>query len=413
VAPKVQKSPDRFPNFEPDRNTFAAFSTRQAPTSTTVWLGGKIDMDVGREDSYSLRIDGPDKAWVHMNQHVVEQHAEAWWIRGWFKSEGVGGRGLQLRVKYAFQPKPEKIFYIGGHGTREWTHFSFVTDVLKQRDCTDISFELDGPGAVWIDDVALTALKPGEEKKVTRFTAPAGVEPRKDMVMNLPMTEKPGRGVYDASHNGNHLMLGGDVEWVREDGRAFLRFDGVDDTGTIWVRPTLHPLDNHPRGVKLKTLFPLDAFTYEVWVRPRPAKGSKPTVMSVFHFRRNPKVRFDSFRAKDRTCRLSYQNDRHKGEEIRFHTRVKCGRWYHIVGTHGNGKVAVYVNGKKLGEAPYDTSGFGFEYFAYTWKYHVGCWYGKAEQLLQGDLGPFRLYTRALTPPEVTRLYKTGWPKAD
>jgi len=417
VADKVAKSPDRFPNFDPTGNTFAGFSTRQEPTSTMVWESGDADEHVGRTDSRSLRIGGPGNAAVRIYQYVVEQNAERWWIRGWFKSSGVSGRGLQMRVKYAYNPKPEEAFYLGGQGDRDWTYFSFISDVLKRRDCTDISFELDGGGTVWIDDVAVSALREGQRPDTTRFPMPSGLEPRADMVIDLPMTSRPaGRGVCDASYNGHHLLLFGSPRWAQEQGRGFLRFDGVDDRGTIPLKPTLMPLDYKTPMGSIKTLFPLKAFTYEIWARPQVPVGGPNARVTLFHFRFNPIVQFDTFRTSDGTCRLSYQNDRRRpsdrwkaGEQLRIHARVPYGRWLHIVATHGDGEVVLYVNGKSVGRATYDQNGPGFEFFAYTAQYNVGCWYGK-NQFYHGDMGPFRLYTRALSAEEVAERYQSGWP---
>jgi len=74
------------------------------------------------------------------------------------------------------------------------------------------------------------------------------------------------------------------------------------------------------------------------------------------------------------------------------------------VATHGNGKVTLHLNGKVAGEADYDPKGPGFAFFAYKWQYDVGSFVGQL-RWLTGDLGPFRLYTRALAADEVTRLY--------
>jgi len=100
-----------------------------------------------------------------VEEYAVEQHATQWWVRGWTRSKGVAGRGLQLRVKYSYAAGPEQVFYLDGRGDRDWTWFSYVTDVLKQRDCTDIRLELDGFAQVWIDDVAVSALTDGSLPK--------------------------------------------------------------------------------------------------------------------------------------------------------------------------------------------------------------------------------------------------------
>ena len=400
IAEQTATSPDRFANFDPSGCTFDRTSTRQQPTHTMVWEQGEPDSSVGRRDSYSLRIDGPDRARVQIYQYAVEQNARQWWVRGWFKSKGVGGRGLQLRMKYSYSAKPEQIFYIGGRGDHDWTPFSFVTDVLKQRDCTDLTLELDGPGTVWIDDVAISAILDGKTPKTTVFAEPKDLVARKDMVIDLAMSVKPGRGVYDSSHNGHHLMLEGEPAWKQENGRGFLQLDGIDDGGFIFLRPTIEPLgQGHDRQ------FPLKAFSYEVWFRPlTPTPENKARQMMIFHYRFNPIMRLEAFK-KD-SCQLYYQNDQFKAEQIRFKESIRLNRWHHVVATHGtDGKVAFYVDGKLAGEASHKAGGL-YLFFAYTWKYSVGRWWFDKSRQFHGDLGPFRLHTKALSAAEVAERFR-------
>ena len=98
-------------------------------------------------------------------------------------------------------------------------------------------------------------------------------------------------------------------------------------------------------------------------------------------------------------------------EKVKIETRAPTGQWLHIVATHGDGEVALYINGEPVGQASYDPSTPGFEFFAYTWQYHVGCWYGQ-KMHYRGDIGPIRLYTDALSAPEVAERFRSGWPTA-
>ena len=403
VAERVATSPDRYANFDPSGCTFDKTSTRQQPTHTMVWEQGEHDPSVGRTDSHSLRIDGPDRARVQVYQYAIEQNAEQWWVRGWFKSKGVAGRGLQLRVKYSYSAKPEQIFYIGARGDHDWTPFCFVTDVLKRRDCTDLTLELDGPGTVWIDDVALSAILDGKTPKTTTFPEPTDLAARKDLVIDLAMSAKPGRGVYASSHNGHHLMLEGEPEWKQEQGRGFLRLDGIDDGGFIHLRPSLEPLGQaHDRQ------FPLNAFSYEAWFRPRtPTPENKAQQMMIFHYRFNPIMRLERFQGD--SCQLYYQNDQFKAEEIRFETPIDLKRWHQAVATHGaDGEVAFYVDGELVGDASHKEGGL-YLFFAYHWKYSVGRWWFDKSRQFHGDLGPLRLHTKALSADEVAERFRVGF----
>jgi len=408
VSPKVAAGREREAVFEPKGTSFQKTCTRAEPTATMVWNGGTIDSAVGRKDSHSLRIDGFDSAGLHMHHYMIEQFAKRWWVRGWARSKGVGGRGLQLRVKYAAKPLPEDVFYLGGRGDRDWTYFSFITEVPRVGDTTDVTFEMDGPGQVWLDDVAFTALTGKETPETTEFPMPEGLEPRTDRLVDLPMTRQPTKAVYDESRNGHNLHLAGPT-WQKEKGRGFLRFDGVDDGATIRLAPALYPLDVKVGTSLRKALFPLKAFSYEFWVRPDRPVGTTSR-MTILNYRWNPKVYLDQLTGE--TCRLVFQNNLANGPELSINAEVAFKQWHHVVATHGNGRVVLYVDGKKSGEAAYDPKAEGFDFFAYRLEYHVGCYYGKSERFC-GDLGPLRLYTRALTAEEVQQHLKTGWPKAE
>ena len=407
VAPKVRESSDEFAVFEPGGSAFDKLSTRQEPKSMTVWQGGQVDRETGREDSHSLRIEGPGKAWVQIYQHLVEANAERWWVRGWFKSKGVEGRGLQLRTKYSYREQPERIFYMGARGDNDWTRFSFVTDVFTQRDCTDVCFELDGAGQVWLDDVAVSALKPDQAPERTAFNLPRDLAASDDILFDLPMASQPTRAVYDASHNGHHLMLEGGPQWLRENGRGFLRFDGTDDAATIPLKPRLQPLDCKVPMGQIKTLFPLKAFSYEFWARPQVPAGGPNAHAALMNFRWNVMLEFRRFTENDRTCLLYYQNDRRLPDDrwqvtghVRVQERVPYGQWLHIVATHADGELILYVNGEVLKRVEYDTGTPGFEFFMVGPTYHIGWAYGGGRHF-RGDVGPMRLYAKALTAEEV------------
>lgn len=407
VAPLVRTSDGVYATFDPTGTTFEQTSRRQEPTATMVWEQGIPDHTVGREDTHSLRIDGPGSGMVQVYQYAVEQFAERWWLRGWVRSEDVRGRGLQARIKYSYGPEPEEVFYIGARGSSDWTYFSFVTDVLKRRDSTTLTFELDGTGQVWLDDVALTALDEGETPDVTVVEVPQGLEPAEDRVIDLAMTTRPLKAVYDESRHGHALYLDG-PEWVEEDGRGFLRFDGADDTATLPVKPILEPLRGMPDDIQQRTIFPLKAFTYEVWVRPEPVPEGGVR-MEVLSFRRFPRLWLDANPpAGEGEVRMVWLNQVYRAEEIKFIDKVPIGEWTQIVATHGDGVARLYLNGELKQETAYSTDAMGFEFFAYQWEYHVGHHFAKSGWYA-GDIGPIRLYTSALTPEQVEQAYETGW----
>ncbi len=310
-APEVLTSTDRYATFRPDGTTFDELSERPDPTHTMVWEQGIPDAEVGREDSHSLRIDGPGNASVQVYQYAIEQYADKWWLRGWVKSEGVKGRGLQARVKYSYGAEPEDVFYMGARGDNGWTRFSFLTEAPKRRDSTTITFELDGTGQVWLDDVAFGAVGVEEAPRVTVVPVPAGMEASEDLLIDLPMSEEPLKAVYDESRNGHALFLAG-PQWMAEDGNGFLRFDGLDDDGTIPIKPILEPTLGAPDDNNQRTIFPMQAFSYEFWVRP----GDMPEAITrsyIFHYRNQPRLWVDKGGAAEGELRLVYDAHPHRG----------------------------------------------------------------------------------------------------
>jgi len=407
LVPALREERPRFAVFDPRGTDFKEL-TSDAEARSHMVFNGTPDRSVGHGDSCSARIDGPGEAGVYLYQYMVEAAAKRWWIRGWARSEGLKGRGLQLRAKYSYQNEPEDIFYIGLLGDHDWTYFSFITDVLKRRDCTSINFEVDGPGKVWIDDFAIRHLDEGENPRVTEFKMPEGLEPRTDVLVDLRMDDGKGKAAYDYSLNGHSLFLKG-AAWTSEQGRTFVRFDGEDDYALLPLKPPLQPVDGPPD--QYKPVFPLKEFTYEFWVRARPP--SKPTSkMIIFHYRFNPQVYLDELGAPgsaQKDCRLVFQNDHFSGD-ARLETRLEYGKWTHIAAAHGGGGIVLYKDGRKVDQVAYKQEPYGFKFFAYKWRYNFGAWYGGSHSFLNGDMGPFRLYTRKLTAGEVEEAYKSGWP---
>ncbi|HEY3416408.1 MAG TPA: hypothetical protein VGM23_05945, partial [Armatimonadota bacterium] len=135
LIPDIAKNTKTYLPFDPSGTTFSKTTTAQDPSTTMVWDGTQ-DRTVGHTDKASLRIDGPGSAGVAMYQYAIEQFAKRWWVRGWYKSKGLRGRGLNLCIKYAYGNTPQDNCYLGGLGDKDWTYFSFITTALTARDCT-------------------------------------------------------------------------------------------------------------------------------------------------------------------------------------------------------------------------------------------------------------------------------------
>ncbi len=409
--------------FDPAGGPFTT-TTLQDPSSTMVWQGNAafaLDDTVKHDGRTTLRMTGPgtlglDTKWGSgFNQffhYAVETFTRRWLITGWYKSQGLRGRGLELRVKYAYGPTPEELHYIGGLGDQEWTRFAFVTTVLTTADCSHLTFEMDGTGQVWLDGITVRGLLEDEEPEVTLFPVPTDMVPSTELLFDLP-TNGTGNALYDESRNGHSLILK-QVTWKDEDDRHFLWLDG-NGSGRMELKTALQGGPRPPSVTDemmkewgfphegYNPIFPLKAFTMEWWMRPEaPATA---TWMHIFNSRWNPVCRLH---VNPTTASLYYQWDIFCGEKIRISKPVVYGKWTHVAVTHGDGKVILYLNGEAAEEVPYDPNGAGFWLNRnwFTFFMQDGATAG-----FQGGMGPFRLYTKSLTPAEVSERFLNGWPR--
>jgi hypothetical protein len=154
-----------------------------------------------------------------------------------------------------------------------------------------------------------------------------------------------------------------------------------------------------------KPIFALDRFTYEFLARPRMPVAKDQDMMMAVHYRNNPMAYFDQLHTKPGECRFVWQNNIFQGKEIKLSKNVPYDQWSHFAVTHGDGKVTLYVNGRKEGEEDYDVNAAGFTFFAYNREYFAGSFLGKL-RWLTGDLGLLRLYPKTLTAEEVARRFQ-------
>jgi hypothetical protein len=146
-------------------STFAATGTWENPSTVSSWKG-KLDETVGHGDKSSLLVTGPGGATLHLYQNEVEEFTKRWWVRGWYKTQGVAGCTLKLDIAYPYGKDAREVYDLGG-GDQDWTYFSLITTVPRVKDRTNIGFFLDAKGTVWLDDIAISGLPDDQNPKTT------------------------------------------------------------------------------------------------------------------------------------------------------------------------------------------------------------------------------------------------------
>ncbi|MHB9025788.1 MAG: hypothetical protein ACYC7E_16745 [Armatimonadota bacterium] len=143
-------------------NTFDRQVTGETPHAGYPWGGGEWDQQSGHADHFSLRLknEKAGKRTIHIgvggSVFMGRFDSRRYRITGWVRTDGVTGKGAALFAQN------------GGHtdysakrltGTSAWQRLSLETELLYGILGANIGLELDGAGAVWLDDFELTPLR--------------------------------------------------------------------------------------------------------------------------------------------------------------------------------------------------------------------------------------------------------------
>jgi hypothetical protein len=160
------------PEFQTDRefavfvaglNTFQVGRRYRDPHAEWAWENGIWDKSVGRDDSFSLRLERTEMGVSQCgcttgSSFFMDGYTDGVYeLSGWVKTKDAAGKGATLFVwsndgKIATTATcPQRVA-----GTHDWTRLSFrPNNVRPSMYHVRIGLELDGTGKAWFDDVEL------------------------------------------------------------------------------------------------------------------------------------------------------------------------------------------------------------------------------------------------------------------
>jgi hypothetical protein len=176
------------------------------------------------------------------------------------------------------------------------------------------------------------------------------------------------------------------TDWVSSNGVA-LDFDGSDDF-----------VDNNPWTTNIGT----GNFSVSAWVKTSSATrqailaaydGDSPDQGMIFDILNTGKVRCSAIGPNSATNLIFSDGN----------TSVDTGAWVHVCGVRTSSAMAIYVNGK-LDTA--STTSLGNPNVSITGSHRIGLTRSDAgySAPFNGQIDDVRVYTRALTPPEIRQL---------
>ena len=358
------------------------------------------DREVGHNDHYSMRLEGPTSIFGMIYHHMFDGNAKAYLCTCWLKTNGVKGK-VFVRLKYPYGEWGElhhDDIDTGLTGDHDWTEIAFRTTVPTitptTYDATAFIVEVKGAGTVWLDDFSLRPIADGEQVIEHRPnpTPAVAVEPAKDFLLDLPCAEGSGNSLEDASHHGNDVKLH-DVTWMTSGKRSVLHFER---TSAAFV-----PMPSKELAPTTKNEYPGQAgLTLEAWIRPAAGKGG--TIIGSFN---SPRMWLTPSGPDKFT--LTFQvNLANNFLTLTTAPLIPAAAWTHVAGTlTPDGKVRVYVNGKLVKE---QVATGKLVYQNYAPAISIGTYGLRDQPSYVGEMANIRWWSRAATEEELKEEEQPG-----
>ncbi|MGC9317894.1 MAG: LamG-like jellyroll fold domain-containing protein, partial [Armatimonadota bacterium] len=193
----------------------------------------------------------------------------------------------------------------------------------------------------------------------------------------------------DASGHANDAEIW-EAKWVRGPFGTALWFDGESSYLSV---PQVPGLDGS------------EELTVSAWVYWE-AGGRYPNIITGGTWSPGGFMMFVS----DRTCSFRMGRPGHRANDPQSDWReqgvplvsgFELGRWYHLTVTFRRPEITTYVDGERVASAQWDFP------VGYSGDLLIGRW-GEGRPHHRGLIDDVRLYTRALSPDEVTAVYEAG-----
>ncbi len=371
-----------------ERETFDKVVKWASPFSPYPWSslldwydlrqGNLQDPTVGREDHTSLRLQGPRSAVSMTGASVYNDRVlpnTDYEVSAWVKAEGVQGEGPGLTFG-------GQDYYPRITGTQDWQRIGFVCRPDEPLHTVILGMLNSGSGTVWFDDFMVRPLRPGETPPAPIAAAPQPLPGPPDGGGALLVWDSrsdvgdPGRTLLDQSGYGGHGRLEGSAQFVEQEGKRVVEFDG--GAGYVTTdRPYLFP---SPQSLAL-------------WVKPAPFPGDASMIATGGVWKRGWRL---SLSGKQPPYNLEFTA---VGRRLSAPAAVPADQWSHIGVVDDGRTVTLYVNGAAVkSEAvggPAWTVGVG--------AFLLGTWLSasKPTSSFRGRLGGISYWNQALSAEQV------------
>ena len=202
------------------------------------------------------------------------------------------------------------------------------------------------------------------------------------LVLKYDMLEAGGNKIYDQSYDGNDGSLEGDAHFVLSEMGPALDFNGTGDYVNCGNNESLNSTD----------------VTVSAWINTSAIDHLRVIVSKYITVAESRSWLF-RLSGKKLQIRLSADGASNTSMDT-VDEIVSVGQWYHVAFTKGR-TTKCYVNGI---EKALDGD-FTDDLFPTSTNVLIGDYAGASVQMFTGQIGPIRIYNRALTEQEVMQLY--------
>ncbi|MCG8462071.1 MAG: LamG domain-containing protein, partial [Holophagales bacterium] len=198
-----------------------------------------------------------------------------------------------------------------------------------------------------------------------------------DLQGHWSLDDGSGTSAADSSGLGNHGTVTGGAAWTSGQVAGALSFDGVDDGMTVAHTPGLGALS---------------AVSITAWIRVDPADGG--AWQSIVDKRDGNLDGYDLYLASSDQLFMRVNDQTLQGVAA-----LDDGLWHHVAGVYDGSTIRLYVDGTLEKSAT-----VGAETISTSATLHLGQNWQGGSFLLTGQLDDVRVYSRALSAPEIATL---------